>query len=302
MKTPRIVLLAVLAACGVGAAVIWRTTALEEEIAQLKRENAKLSADADAATAKTQALEAESAQLRAARAMSGVRLEPVPAATPAQEQSQPPEQGGFMAKMFKDPDMRKMLETQQTAALRNLYSDYLKEAQLTPDETERFLQVLLDRQMALMDSSEQAMSGGTVDMKAATAAANTADDALKDLLGPARFGQYEEFERTLGVRMQVRQFGRQLAADGEPLDDSENAALIRIMSEENAAMPPSLNGLGPAGMSPAEIDQYSRQVEAANQRVYNRAMSVLTPAQLGALAIFQKNMATAQVAGLKMAQ
>ena len=39
-----------------------------------------------------------------------------------------------------------------------------------------------------------------------------------------------------------------------------------------------------------------------NRRVYNRALSVLTPPQLSAVATFRKNMATAQVAGLKMTQ
>jgi hypothetical protein len=50
------------------------------------------------------------------------------------------------------------------------------------------------------------------------------------------------------------------------------------------------------------IDQYSQQVDAMNQRVYNRALSVLTQPQLEAFSTFQKNMATAQVAGIKMAK
>ncbi len=54
-----------------------RVAALEDQVAQLKAENAKLSGDVAAATEKARALEAESAQLRAARAISGTRLEPL---------------------------------------------------------------------------------------------------------------------------------------------------------------------------------------------------------------------------------
>jgi hypothetical protein len=55
-------------------------------------------------------------------------------------------------------------------------------------------------------------------------------------------------------------------------------------------------------MDPAAIDDYAQAVEAANQRIYTRARSLLKPAQLAALATFQKNTAATQVAGLKMAR
>jgi hypothetical protein len=314
MKAPGIVLLAAVVLCGLGglgAGMMWRTeatraAALEQELAQSKAENAKLSAGLADATDKAQALESESAQLRAARALSGARLEPAAASTPAENESKPKEKGGILAQMFKNPQMRKLMAAQQAAALRGLYSDYLKQAHLTPDQTERFFQLLQDRQMALMDSSADAMSGGQVDLKAATAAANTASDALKELLGPEQFAQYQDFEKTLGVRVQVQQLNQQLTGEGMPLQDYQNTALIQIMGQENAARPGFGNSAGGAqqalNMSPAEIDQYSQQVEATNQRIYNRAMSVLTAPQLTAFASFQKNMATAQIAGLKMAQ
>lgn len=296
-------LLAMLAACGLAGALAWRwestrTQSTESQLAELKAENAKLNADLAAATEKMRALEAESAQLRAARAIAGTRLEPVAAPTPAQEEGRPKEQGGLLKKLFKDPYILKVVAAQETAALRELYSDYLKQTALTPDETDRFFHLLQERQMALMDSSASAMSGGEVDLKAATAAANATDDALRDLLGPARFGQYQQFEKSLGPRMQVQQCARQLAANGCPLQDSQRAALIRIISQEAPAPPRFGDGLA----SPAEIDRYSQEVAAANQRVYTRAASALTPPQLNAFAAFQKNMATSQLAGLRVAQ
>ena len=308
MKPPWIVLLAVLAACGLGAGVMWqmestRATALAREVANLKEDNAKLCREAASATDKVQALEAESAQLRAARALAGARLEP--AATPAKDDVKPKGQGGYLAKMFENPEMRKMMAAQQAAALRGLYGDYAKQAHLTPAEAEPFFQLLQDRQMALMDSSANMISGEPVDMKAATAATNATDEALKDLLGPLRYGQYRDFEKTLAERVQVRQLNQQLAGEGSPLADSQSKALIQIMSEERASLQnvnPASSAGGRQAMTATDIEQYSRQVDAMNQRVYNRAASVLTPQQLGAFAVFQKNMATAQTASLKMTQ
>ena len=306
MKSPWMVLLAVVTVAGVAAGVMWRSEAnradaLEKELADLKTENAKLIADAADAKEQAQTLESESEQLRAARAMSAAPAEP--SATPAQDEPKP--KSNFLTQLFKDPQMRKMMAAQQSAALRGLYSDFLKQAHLTPDQTEKFFQLLQDRQMALMDQGANMMSGSAVDMNAASAATNTADAALKDLLGTDLYGQYQSFEKTLGPRVELQQFNQQLTGQGMPLQDYQNSALIQIMSDESAAMP-NFNGAGGtqqlANMNDSDINQLTQQIEATNQRIYNRAMSVLTPPQLAAFAGYQKNMATAQVAGIKMAQ
>ena len=161
--------------------------------------------------------------------------------------------------------------------------------------------------MALMDSSANVLSGSGVDMTAATAATSSAEDALKSMLGSDRFATYQQFEKTLPDRIQVQQLGQQLDSVGTPLIDYQSQALVQIMSEERANMPSALsNNSGGAqqlaSMSPDDIDQYSQQLDAMNQRVYNRAMSILSPQQLTAFAAFQKNMAASQLAGLKMAQ
>jgi len=292
---------------------MWRTeatraTALAAVVTKMEGDNTKLTQDLAGANEKVKILESESAQLRAARAMSGPRLGAEAMGTPAEEEpAKPKGPNGFLAKMFKDPEMRKMMAAQQTAALRGFYSDFVKQAHLTPDEADKFFQLLQDRQMALMDSSANMMSGGAVDMKAASAATETADDALKGLLGTDGFAQYRDYEKTLGDRIEVQQFSQQLGSVGSPLEDYQTQALIQILNQERASLPNPQAGNGgnpqqALNLSPDQIDQYSQQVDAMNQRVYSRALSVLTPPQLSAFATFQKNMATAQVAGLKMTQ
>lgn len=307
MKSPWIVVLAAVTVCGVAAGVMWRAEAnradaLEKELADLKAENAKLTADETDAKQRAETLESESEQLRAAHAMSAAQLEPEASATPSPT---PAKQGNFFAQIFKDPQMRKMMAAQQATALRGLYSDFLKQAHLTPDETEKFFQLLEDRQSALMDQSASMMSGSGMDMNAATAANNTADAAIKDLLGADRFGEYQNYEKTLGPRAELQQFNQQLTGEGMPLQDYQDSALIQIMTEENSAMP-NFNTAGGtqqlAGMNDGDFSQLTQQIEATNQRIYNRAMSVLTGPQLTAFASYQKNMAAMQLAGIKMAR
>jgi hypothetical protein len=312
MKSPLIVLLAAVVACGLGAGVVWKMKStqaaeLAAQIAKLQADNAKLAGDAAAAAEKAKVLESESAQLRAARALSQTRLEPEVSPTPADDEQQPKGSGNFLARMFKNPEMRKFLASQQASVLRGFYSDFIKSANLTPDETDKFLELLSDRQMALMDSSANMMSGSAVDLKAATAATNASNDALKNLLGNTRFGMYQDYEKTLGDRMQVQQFSQQLGAQGMQLQDNQSKALIQIMSEEQANMqnsqPGNAAGLSHfTNMNQADVDRYAQQAAATNQRIYNRAMSILTPSQLTAFDAFQKNSAAMQAAAMKATQ
>jgi FtsZ-binding cell division protein ZapB len=311
MKSPWIVLSAALALCALAAGWKWqqasnRVAVLQAQVAQLTTDNTKLNADVTEETQRSDELEEESAQLRAARAVTSGRLEPsfAPVSVPTPPPVEPPKPSeGLFTRMFKDPEMLKMLESQQATVLRALYADYLKEAGLSQDQTMRFFQVLQDRQMALMGASENAMSGGAVDMKAATAATNAASDALRELLGPDQFTLFEKYEKSLGPRVQVARLNQQLTGIGVPLRDYQATALIQIISQESAALPVFGNGGASAqSMDPAAIDDYAQAVEAANQRIYTRARSLLKPEQLAALAAFQKNMAATQVAGLKMAR
>jgi hypothetical protein len=314
MKARWIAVSAALAICVLGAGYLWqaasaRVNVLTDENAKLTADNGRLAAELSDATEKEKALEAESRQLRAARAMGN---EPVPlqaSETPAPDQPEKKGKGmaGFLSGMLKDPDMKKMIASQAATTLRQFYKDFLKSANLTPDETDQFFKILQDRQMAMMDAGASMMSGSGVDINGAQAATATANDALKSLLGPARYDQYQGYEKTLGDRMQVQQFNLQLAGDGYPLQADQSQALIQIMAQEKATLPTGAGavnsplGQGPA-MSQASIDQYQQQLTSANQRIYNRAMSVLSPPQLTAFGEYQKSAVNTQIAGLKMAQ
>jgi len=318
MKSLWLFVTALFAACAILLGAMWwsesqQAGAMARQIRRLEAQNNDLTQKIAAEKQTEQAQEAESDQLRAARAVASTRLEPtVPSASPApgEEQARAKPQDSILNRMFKNPEMRKMIASQQAEALRGIYADFVKQAHLTPDEADHFFQLMEDRQMALMDSGANLLSGTGMDINAATAATNAANDALKSMLGSDRYAAYQQFEKTLADRMEVQQLGQQLDSVGVPLQDYQSQALVQIMSQERAGMPSLMSSASdsPGGMQQAfsmsqtDMDNYQQQLDAMNQRVYNRAMSILNPQQLTAFSAFQKSMTTQQMTGLKMAQ
>jgi hypothetical protein len=306
MKAPWIVVVAAVVLCGAAIAFTWNKDAgnaanLEKQIADLQAQNAKLTADLADANDRAKMLASESAQLRAAQQTVQPAAAPVAAATPEQPK---PKGNNFLTQMLKDPSMRKAIASQQAAALRGFYSDFVKQAHLSPDQADQFFKLLGDRMTTQMDLGANMLSGSGSAANIVSAT-NDSNAAMKDLLGADGFSSFETYEKSLGSRIQVQQLGQQLSSEGIGLQDYQNTALTQIMTEEQSAMP-KFNTPGAnqqlSTMSDAQVDQYQQQLQTADQQIYNRAMSVLTPPQLSALSTYQKNMETAQIAGMKMAK
>ena len=65
------------------------------------------------------------------------------------------QKGGFgdmIAKMMADPAMKKMMRQQQAAAMDMMYGPLFKEINLSPEEKEKFKELLLDHQMKAVES------------------------------------------------------------------------------------------------------------------------------------------------------
>ena len=297
------------------------------EIAQLRDETKQREQQAKqdvekiaALEQKTQILNAESATLREKlHAMSPTLAEqnPAPAVTEASpEEGQQPKDasnqlGGFLQKMFKDPEMKKAMAAQQSMAMRQFYTDFVKSAQLTPQQADAFFNLLSERQMKMMDKAGDMMKSGTGGMPAAAQDMSDETEAfnaqLKDLLGDARATQFKDYEKTLADRIALNQLNQQLSATGAPLSADQSKGLMQLIADERAKQPPSpltqqpgnMKGLN---MSDGEMQQFFQSQEDVNSRVRTRAMGILTPAQLQALENFQKQQIEMQKMGLKMAK
>ncbi len=225
--------------------------------------------------------------------------------------------GDFMkgvAKMFKDPEMKKVMRTQQSMGIRMMYGDLAKELGLSPDEATQVMELLTDRQMAV---SVQAMDaiGGDADPakteeagKAVAASRDEYDQQLKSVLGDAKMAKLNDYERTVGDRMQLQQVQQSLSASGISIDDKQKQGLLGIMKEERLKTPPSPFDPGnkdvgaqmKAMQSEGAVEQLLTNSEDFNRRVLNRANTVLSPDQINGFETAQKQQLEMMKMGVKM--
>lgn len=327
---PLPVILAVLAFSALLIAEEQRIGALRKDLAQLQTDAAAAQEQmsADAAELKrlrerSEALAGESEQLRARR---GVAATGAPEAGAAPDGSasavaaaaKTDDKGGWMkgiAKMFKDPEMKKMMRTQQSMGIRMMYGDLAKELGLSPAESDKVMELLADRQM---DASEKAMK--TMDEagqdpaklaeagKEAQQAVTDHDAKLAAALGPEKMAKLNEYERTMGDRMALQQYTASFSAAGQPLEETQRAGLLQIMKEERMKVP--AGPLDPGNKDVAAsmkamqtgegLDKSLETQRQLQQRVFSRAHTVLTPDQMTAFEAAQKQQIQMQEMGVKM--
>ena len=136
------------------------------------------------------------------------------------------------------------------------------------------------------------------------------EQQIHDFLGDDRFAQYQEYQKTTSERMQLNAFRQQAGADYS-LTDQQSEQLLSFMSEEKQAatangQTPLDQSQGQAGLQAALSDDKTEKLiqnqEAINQRVYDRAQTILSPDQLTAFGKFQKSQLQMMRMGMSMAR
>ena len=328
MKTKTLpYLLAALVCAAVLIAEEQRLGGLRQSLAQLQKDAtaAQEQMNGDAAELKklrerSTALAAESEQLRAhlteAKTAAPETVAAGAAAGAGAKKDDP--QGAWMkgvAKMFKDPEMKKVMRTQQSMGIRMMYGDLGKELGLSTAEADKLMELIADRQM---DASEKAMASVDDAEKDPAKLEQAGKDAqqvvtdyeakLKTMLGPEKLAKLNEYERTLGDRMAIQQYTGSFSSAGQPLDDTQRAGLLQLMKEERLKVP--AGPLDPGSKDVAASMKAMQSGEAMEksletqrqlqQRVYARAHTVLTPDQMNAFAEAQKAQLQMQEMGIKM--
>jgi hypothetical protein len=221
--------------------------------------------------------------------------------------------GGFMknfAKMFSDPKMRESMRAQQAAGIQMIYGDLARELGLSPDEARQVLGLLADRQMEITEQGMKVMGNGNrkeaveAMAKASQEAKNGYEEQIKGVLGDQRYAKFEDYEKSLGERMAMDQYQKQLSATGTPLDATQSQGLLAIMKEERArtANPSSNDPVAQAKVmeSDGAMNAYVQKQEDMNRRVLDRARALLSPDQVLALENAQKQLMNMQQMGMKM--
>lgn len=315
----------VLAVLGLGAGFAYQhqqTAALQEQLARLQAEltaardqSARELAESQRLKEKVESYKAATAQLETRNkelAASG----PAPAAAPAEAQKK--EGGGFqgmMKKMFTDPEMKKVMRSQQAMGVQMMYGDLAKELGLAPDDARLVMDLLVDRQMGMAGESMKLLGGDTkegADLeesgKQIAASKEEYDKQLEGILGKDGLAKLNDYERTIGERMQIQQYRQAFSATGTPLEEPQAAGLLAIMKEERLKQPPSplepgnrdVGAAMKAMQSDETLDKLMTSQEDLNRRVLTRARTVLSPDQMTQFEKIQKQQTDLQKMGMKM--
>jgi hypothetical protein len=213
-----------------------------------------------------------------------------------------------LADMMKNPQMKEMIRAQQKMMQDQMYGALFKYLNRPADKQDALKDLLLERQMAMMNAGMAMMSGSPADRKQAVEESKTLksdyDKKIQDLLGTQDYQVFQDYEKTVPDRMQVQMFKGTLSGD-TALTDQQEYDLINAMAEERNAMPASSllknQNPDPSQLTEDRIAELSKQMEQMQQAYAKRAEAILTPAQLEQFKKWQEQMSAMQTAGLKMA-
>jgi hypothetical protein len=252
---------------------------------------------------------------RPAQAESGSKVAGGASSDPAKPDNDPAGFGKFLSKMMEDPDTKKMIQEQQRMMMDSLYAPLLKQMGLTPEESDKFKEMLA---ATAMKGAEKATSlfgnAGTnrSDVLNTLVAENKAsEERMKELLGDARYAQYQQYQQTAGERMQLNLFKQQAGAGESALSDAQTEQILGFMREEKQVLAAAGQPLPGTGNDPATLQAIQSEDQSevllqgqdnVNQRVYERAKEVLSPEQLTAFGKFQTNQMQMMRMGLTMAR
>jgi hypothetical protein len=262
--------------------------AYEKKILDLKSEIGSLQA---AATASSQ-------NVAAAKAATG--------AAPTNALSMP-----TIAAMIKSPGMKEVIRTQQKATMDISHGSLFKFLSLSPENLDKFKELLLDKQMGLMDAGLELMNPSITPEERKKKTQEIAkiseehDKKIKAMIGEDNFQVYQEFENTQPERMQVNMFKQTLSGADQMSEDAEHQ-LIRAMYEERTKFPFTVRmdkqeDFDPSMFSEEVMNQHLAELAKLQDKYLARASAVLTPVQLEQFKQNQVQQRVMQEMGMKMA-
>ncbi len=307
----------------------WRTNSkLEQRLATVveqNEENAKQLQQAQAARVKSERELAELNRTTAAleeqvRTQELARTIPPPAITPsakvAEAGSENTGLGTVLSKMMQDPDTKKFIRDQQRLMMDQMYAPLVKKLGLSPAEAAQFKDLLADNAMKMAEKASAMLGAPTTERaefsKTMAAEQTSFDEQVKALLGEERFTAYKEYQETVADRTQLTMFKQQFSSSDYPINDIQTEQLLAWIKEERrneaaaTGLPLPGSSQGQQDMdsvlSPEKSERLLRAQESVNQRVFERARTLLSPEQLQSFGTFQSNQLQTMRMGLSMAR
>lgn len=248
----------------------------------------------------------ESAQEAVAPAGEPVRdaVSEAPAAAPAAaetraaaalEKSSPsaanaarPAMAGVLEAM-QSPQGQDFTRTMMRSLASQMYPDLAAELDLTDEEAEKLIDLLVKQQVDLSAESMAMMTGGAGDPAAMQAAQRklvekqeAQERELTAMLG-SKYPKWEEYQGTAAARQQVVQLRGVLAGAGNPLSEAQEKSLVAAFAKEQSRIAREQREwmASPAALASSNMMQESlKQAVEGQRRLLDIAAPILDAAQL----------------------
>jgi hypothetical protein len=183
------------------------------------------------------------------------------------------------------PDIQRLLAIQQKSGLDPQYADLFRHLSLSPDQLERFKELLVEKRTAIADVRSAAREQGvnqrndpaTMSKLVADAQAEI-DQAIRETVGEAGFAKYENYQKTEAQRHMVNQLERRLSYSTAPLSSQQSDQMVAILAGNSESS--GAQGGRPFGPR--------RNSVSITDSTINQALGVLAAPQIEALRQLQQ--------------
>ncbi|MBN1626039.1 MAG: hypothetical protein JW944_05895 [Deltaproteobacteria bacterium] len=201
-------------------------------------------------------------------------------------------------KRLEDPASKKSMRNVLKASLDSRYALLLKRLNLAPENQERFMEILLDQEMASMEQSVELIDDPVRGKQIVhvTRSKDPGDEyktKIADLLGDENFKTYQEYgERGAEVHW-VTQFDGSLSSD-ERLTDDQQMELINAMYNNREKVKASMVNTNTKSESQSEmteedIEANMKRTELMHEAYVEAAEGILSDAQTDQLKAYLKS-------------
>jgi hypothetical protein len=192
---------------------------------------------------------------------------------------------GLQQRLMTNPRFRQALKKQQRVVLETEYRDLPEYLNLTPDQAERVFELMAEQSVDVLDLQRRDLrsSGEAQSRKDLLAQLRKQNEtALTELLGSQNMNRLQQYRSTLQSRTEVSSVRNELAATSDPLRQDQVEPMVDLVNMELQRMNQELRDLSASGEEVADAKR-SELAIAANQRIVDAAVPILTSVQLAAL-------------------
>jgi len=192
--------------------------------------------------------------------------------------------GDFLA-MMDDPKFAKLMAAEQRGQLDGRYAALFKNLKLTPEQLEKFKNLLVEKQDSMRDVMAAARAQGLdprndrAAFQQLVAQTNAEIDAnIASAIGADGFQQYQQYEQTMPERNLVSQLEQRLSYSSSPLSQDQQDQLVQALAQ--TAPPTNTDKVVRAGPNGPRFNVTDQAVASAS--------AVLNPDQVAALQQLQQ--------------